>query len=300
MRPLLRSILVAILCLCGCDNPSSETAPPAIGKTVSPAIEKIASPVIEKTASPAIEKTASPAFKKSSCEVGTICKIGRDRYEAVIYDEDRGDKDSPGFRGRVEAIAQMQCGIERKHMDVLDVDLEEGPGAWVMRLQFKCTGPTPTAAASVQRHARADRARRVEEGRYDQNAGQLASELARIRLIAQRAGDPVHQEKLALRAIEDAKRYRFVVSFYSACCGPDPDAGASFDAILAEQERAFGRSFKYTDSAWGLEGESSRCFPLDELDAQEQRKFVRAFTSRLRANLTSITQNAQCPSRHWD
>lgn len=233
-----------------------------------------------------------------ACSQGTICTLNSGRMEVAALDDYKDGKDSPLFLARVNAAAQRTCGIEHKGVQVLDVRLESaavGSEQWIMRLQFVCSGPMPTSPTAAERLVAADATRRASEREVAQHLRDMELQ----RLMAQRAADPAHQKELALQSIRRSVKYRFVVSFNSWGSGPNPADGASFRAVLDEQQRIFGRVFKYTESAWGREGESSLCFPLDELDVGAQRKFVAAFTSKFRTRTASLGEHTQCPGRPY-
>lgn len=276
MLRLLLPTFVVIVCLCGCGRTSPTTAVPAI------------------------QTPTASVLERTACPQDTICTLKNGQREVASFDGYHDGKDSPIFRARTEALAQRTCGLENKDMQVLNVRVEDVPirnnTTWsTMHLQFACSGPKPTSPTAAEQLVSEDSARRNAE----KIAAQEAYKQVRDDLIAERAADPAHQKELTLRAIEDARTYRFVVSFNSFGSGPNPSDGGAFRAILDDQERVFGHAFKHRDTAWGREGESSLCFSLDELDAQEQRQFVDAFTTRFRTSSASIGQNAKCPRRPY-
>ncbi|MFN0189568.1 MAG: hypothetical protein ACKVQV_12780 [Bacteroidia bacterium] len=68
--------------------------------------------------------------------------------------------------------------------------------------------------------------------------------------------------------------FRLVVSFISFGAGTDPDARALLEAYVYDYKLKNDKVVSYFMIPWGREGEVDCCFPLEELNASEQKNFI--------------------------
>jgi hypothetical protein len=86
-----------------------------------------------------------------------------------------------------------------------------------------------------------------------------------------------------------------VVSFQSACCGPDQDAIARVDHEIAEIERGHRVKLTYRKVYWGKEGEFDYCFDLAKVSKEVRRELVSNIKRQvLGVGLVSVRENAVC------
>lgn len=90
--------------------------------------------------------------------------------------------------------------------------------------------------------------------------------------------------------------YRVVISFGSACCGPDAKAMDEVRRVIIDQSRALGRPFGEKWVRWGKEGEQTLCLSFFGVDAARQERIVRRLRAALEGSqFTSLEENAACP-----
>lgn len=91
--------------------------------------------------------------------------------------------------------------------------------------------------------------------------------------------------------------YRFMVSFISIGEGTDRQAKQILDSYLNEWRTNRGKEIHFEQVPWGREGEVDYCFPLVELDANQQKQFVNEMKAKFDGhNLVQFAENE--PNRH--
>jgi hypothetical protein len=87
---------------------------------------------------------------------------------------------------------------------------------------------------------------------------------------------------------------RLIVKFGSVCCGPDGNALSRLMETVDAYERRIGRGLARQTVPWGIEGDFTICFRLDELDATMQGVFVRDVKGALRSGSAKVEENMPC------
>lgn len=91
----------------------------------------------------------------------------------------------------------------------------------------------------------------------------------------------------------DGITYRFVVSFISKGAG----AKSNKREELINYVKKHAEQPKYTLIGWGREGETDFCFELKELNAKEQKKFIKAIRKMMKGNdLVILYENTPAPN----
>jgi hypothetical protein len=86
--------------------------------------------------------------------------------------------------------------------------------------------------------------------------------------------------------------FRLVVSFISFGAGTDPDAKALLEAYVYDYKLKNDKVVSYFMIPWGREGEVDCCFPLDELNASEQKNFIEGLSKVIQGKeLIQINEN---------
>lgn len=94
------------------------------------------------------------------------------------------------------------------------------------------------------------------------------------------------------QAIAGPDTFRLVVSFISIGAGTDPDAKAILEAYVYDYKLKNNKVVAYYMIPWGREGEVDCCFPLDELNASEQKNFIEGLYKIVQGKeLIQITEN---------
>lgn len=90
----------------------------------------------------------------------------------------------------------------------------------------------------------------------------------------------------------DGIKYRFVVSFISKGAG----AKSNKRQELISYVKKHAKQPKYSLIGWGREGETDFCFELKELNAKEQKKFIKAIRNIMKGDdLVIIYENTPAP-----
>jgi hypothetical protein len=90
---------------------------------------------------------------------------------------------------------------------------------------------------------------------------------------------------------------RLVVIFGSHASGIDPGAEQRLRALIAEFETKNRTRLAHKKFAWGLEGERTYCFALNELDLYAERAFiarVRMLAERPHNGWTTVKEYGRC------
>ncbi len=91
----------------------------------------------------------------------------------------------------------------------------------------------------------------------------------------------------------DGIKYRFVVSFISKGAG----AKSNKRQELISYVKKHAKQPKYALIGWGREGETDFCFELKELNAKEQKKFIKAIRNMMKGDdLVIIYENTPAPN----
>ncbi len=91
------------------------------------------------------------------------------------------------------------------------------------------------------------------------------------------------------------KKYRLIISFYSIGEGSDYKAAKSLQEFLADYAAGSGKTIGYDSFPWGREGEVDFCFPLTELSADEQNRFINDVKKKLEfSKLIEYSENDFC------
>lgn len=93
----------------------------------------------------------------------------------------------------------------------------------------------------------------------------------------------------------DPSLSRLNVSFYSIGSGINTEALKTYDAFLAEWEKANGVDLQFDVINWGREGETDYCFKLTELKEKKQATFI-AETQKVMSGKEHVTisENFKC------
>ena len=94
------------------------------------------------------------------------------------------------------------------------------------------------------------------------------------------------------QALAGPDTFRLVVSFISFGAGTDPEAKAILEAYVYDYKLKNNKVVSYFMIPWGREGEVHCCFPLDELNASEQKNFIDGLNKVIQGKeLIQITEN---------
>jgi hypothetical protein len=89
--------------------------------------------------------------------------------------------------------------------------------------------------------------------------------------------------------------YRLVILFYSPGSGTDYKAINAYEDSIGSYSARLGRNIDYEKTAWGREGETDFCLKLSELNADEQKEFIRMTHEYLKnAKHVNIYENQPC------
>jgi hypothetical protein len=115
-----------------------------------------------------------------------------------------------------------------------------------------------------------------------------------IETTPQNSGKPLVSMEVWTR--EQAKAgpdsFRLVVSFISFGAGTDPESKSILEAYVYDYKLKNNKVVSYFIIPWGREGEVDCCFPLDELNASEQKNFIEGLKNAISGReLIQINEN---------
>jgi hypothetical protein len=97
-------------------------------------------------------------------------------------------------------------------------------------------------------------------------------------------------------AVSDAlqPRYRLVIDYAGILCGGTIAEEQAIDAAISGYEARLRTTIKSRKTYWGLEGERSRCYSLNNLSRANQTDLIAVLRDNSVLTCASISENAIC------
>jgi len=93
----------------------------------------------------------------------------------------------------------------------------------------------------------------------------------------------------------DNSSYRLIVSFISIGEGTDRNGKEMLESFMNDWKTKQKKEVTYETIGWGREGEADFCFPLKELNEQEQKQFVSEIRGKFKGHdLVQFAENEPC------
>lgn len=87
---------------------------------------------------------------------------------------------------------------------------------------------------------------------------------------------------------------RLLVEFTSECCGTDATAEDALDALVREYKSQRGVILAFDSYNWGMEGEHTYCFWLNELNQNEQAEFIQRVREGVKGRRVNLREGGLC------
>ena len=114
--------------------------------------------------------------------------------------------------------------------------------------------------------------------------------IAIIIVIACNSTSKIAENKLQQKTILPDSIYRFTVSFISIGSGTDSEARQQFSRFIQQFNKENNITINTEITNWGREGEMDYCLKLNELNKQQQDRFI-AETKKILKNSTLVRYN---------